>query len=251
MAPTTTKTTTAAAASPTRVQKLILIRHGVAKHNLPDPVTGNRPNLHDPALFDPPLVYQGKQQALEAGEKLRTWLLRTTQGAIELPELVVASPLTRCLQTAMYACGPGDVYTTTRSSSSSIYYCTELCREAFGMHYPDRRRPRSVLEHHWPNFVMDPNMTENDDAWKPDSRETLQDVGKRVAQLLTSVVQRSETYVVVFSHGVFLETALNLHCPQALDHGRKRVYNCDVFCVDCVSTTKNGQFLRLDNPQKI
>jgi hypothetical protein len=60
-----------------KIQKVVFVRHGIAQHNLLDPVTGQRPNLEDPELWDPPLAYQGKQQALEAGERLKIWW-RTT-----------------------------------------------------------------------------------------------------------------------------------------------------------------------------
>eukprot|EP00536_Pseudo-nitzschia_multiseries_P001727 jgi/Psemu1/250938/estExt_Genewise1Plus.C_220081 len=125
-----------------RVQKVVFVRHGVARHNLPDSVTGEMPNLEDPGLIDPPLVYQGKQQALYAGYRLQEWWQAKQPG--ETVELVVTSPLTRCIQTSTLLFFPGDRYTVERSSEPS-FFCTELCREAFGMHYPDKRRHRSLL----------------------------------------------------------------------------------------------------------
>jgi broad specificity phosphatase PhoE len=105
-----------------KVQKVVFVRHGIAQHNLLDPVTGGRPNLEDPALFDPPLVFQGKQQALEAGERLKIWW-HTTQLGGEV-ELVITSPLTRCIQTSMLAFLPGDCYTSEGRQEPS-FYCTE------------------------------------------------------------------------------------------------------------------------------
>jgi bisphosphoglycerate-dependent phosphoglycerate mutase len=125
-----------------RVQKVVFVRHGVARHNLIDPITGARPNLEDPKLLDPPLVYQGKQQALEAGERLRIWWKTTQLG--EDVELVVTSPLTRCIQTSTLAFLPGHGYTSERGKEPT-FFCTDLCREAYGMHYPDKRRSQSVL----------------------------------------------------------------------------------------------------------
>ena len=72
-----------------RFQKVVFVRHGVAKHNLPDPSTGNLPNLRDPILTDPALIYQGKQQALHAGQKLHKWW-NATQHENDV-ELVVTS----------------------------------------------------------------------------------------------------------------------------------------------------------------
>jgi broad specificity phosphatase PhoE len=112
-----------------KVQKVTFIRHGVARHNLPDPLTGQRPILEDPAWMDPTLVYQGKAQALESGERLRMWW-RTTQGGGEL-ELIITSPLTRCIQTTMYGFLPGEAYTDSRPEPRIV--CSERVREAYGM----------------------------------------------------------------------------------------------------------------------
>ena len=72
-----------------RVQKVVFVRHGVAKHNIPDPTTGKAPNVRDPAMTDPSLVYQGKQQALHAGHRLQQWWQTTQQG--NDVELVITS----------------------------------------------------------------------------------------------------------------------------------------------------------------
>jgi phosphohistidine phosphatase SixA len=128
--------------SSVKIQKVVFVRHGVARHNLLDPVTGQRPNLEDPALFDPPLVFHGKQQALEVGERLKMWRDSTQLG--DEVELVITSPLTRCIQTTMLGFLPGDCY-TARGRHEPKIYCTELVREAFGMHYPDKRREKSLL----------------------------------------------------------------------------------------------------------
>mmetsp|Transcript_32097 Transcript_32097/g.36046 ORF Transcript_32097/g.36046 Transcript_32097/m.36046 type:complete len:155 (-) Transcript_32097:293-757(-) len=115
-----------------RIQNVIFVRHGIALHNIPpDPPdsitttgTGECKHLQNPELYDPPLVYQGKQQALHVSKKYQEWCRSsryrssfTSQSkhhhhAGEV-ELVVTSPLTRCIQTAMLAFLPGDRYTTT------------------------------------------------------------------------------------------------------------------------------------------
>jgi hypothetical protein len=45
----------------------------------------------------------------------------------------------------MLAFLPGDCYTETEERQEPNFYCTELVREAFGMHYPDKRRNKSLL----------------------------------------------------------------------------------------------------------
>ena len=129
-----------------RIQMVAFLRHGVSRHNLLDPITQQPPRLEDPELWDPPLVYQGKLQAIEAGERTKTWWTRTLHGTAEI-ELIVTSPLTRCIQTTMLGFLPGDAYTNiTSKNGEPKIYCTELVREAFGQHYPDKRRDKSVLQ---------------------------------------------------------------------------------------------------------
>ena len=121
-------------------QTIVFIRHGIAKHNIVDE-HGRPPNPNDPELFDPPMVPEGKRQILETGERLRIWWHTTQAG--EHIELVITSPLTRCLQTTALAFLPGDRY--AREFPEPNFACMELVREAYGMSYPDRRRNRDLL----------------------------------------------------------------------------------------------------------
>lgn len=92
-------------------------------------------------------------------------------------------------------------------------------------------------------------MTENDDAWSPTSRETLHDINTRISTFMQEVPRFEETNIVVVSHGVWIECCLNMFCPEALEHGYKRVHNCNVFVGECVS--HDGKFARLQNVQRI
>lgn len=151
------------AISSATTKTIYLIRHGVAEHNVPDPQTGERPNLFDPNNIDPPLIRQGEVQASDLGEQLRKRGLVATNADNEMDvegannahnktiELVVSSPLTRCLQTAShifpsYYFKSDEISLKTSSSSPFLLNksCTTCChgdvREAYGMHYPDKRR---------------------------------------------------------------------------------------------------------------
>ena len=122
-------------------QSIVFVRHGIARHNLLDD-KGNPPNLNDPELFDPPLVLEGKKQAFDAGERLRIWWHTTQVG--EYLELVIASPLTRCLQTTALAFLPGDRY--AKDIPEPTIACMDLvCEAPYGMSYPDRQRPKDLL----------------------------------------------------------------------------------------------------------
>ena len=227
-----------------KTQTIVFLRHGVAQHNLLDERTRKPKDLKDPNLFDPPLVLDGKKQALEAGERVKVWW-HTTQAGEQL-ELVISSPLTRCLQTATLAFQPGDLY--SKHLSEPTIACMEVVREAYGMTYPDRRRSRTLLESCWPMVHFDPSMTVEDELWKLTERESVPEVIQRVNQFLHWLVQRPETNIVVVSHGVWIECCFYVHSPQTLANG-DRVRNCDCFAAECVSM--NGMFQRLQNVRRI
>ena len=92
-------------------------------------------------------------------------------------------------------------------------------------------------------------MTEHDDGWSPDRRETFGDIQHRISTFLETLSRRDETNIVVVSHGVWIERCLLEHCPEALDHGRNRVHNCNIFVGECVS--RDGKFVRLQNVNRI
>ena len=92
-------------------------------------------------------------------------------------------------------------------------------------------------------------MKEMDEAWRADSRENMNELGHRIFWFLNLLAQRPEENIVVVSHGVFIEACIHQYCPQTLDHGRRRVYNCDMFVMDVIS--QHGKFLRIDNAHQI
>lgn len=104
-----------------RIQNIVFVRHGVAQHNVLSR-DGRRPNLEDPALLDPPLLTEGKLSSVRAGEAIQAWW----RLGGERIELIVTSPLTRCIQTATLAFIPGDSYESTSATPSPpIMVCKE------------------------------------------------------------------------------------------------------------------------------
>lgn len=225
-------------------QTVVFVRHGVARHNLLDSKTGKPADVKDPNLFDPPLLLEGKKQAVEVGERIRVWW-HTTQAGEQL-ELVISSPLTRCLQTTGLAFLGGDRY--TKDLPEPTLACMDAVREAYGMSYPDRRRNRDMLQANWPRIHFDPTMPLEDETWQLTERESITDVMQRTNHFLRWLIQRPETNIVVVSHGVWIECCFYAHCPEALPQG-DRVSNGDIFAGECVSF--NGTFQRLENVRRI
>lgn len=169
-----------ATATITASKTIHLIRHGVARHNVPDAQTGERANLLDPKLTDPSLIRQGELQARVLGEQFRRrgqvvhnnsvndavvrcpaalndFCNRSTAQQQQQPiELVVCSPLTRCLQTAslIFPSHFEQTASAVTGNSTDMHILNRSCRvcchgdvrEAYGMHYPDKRR--------WEDFFM-------------------------------------------------------------------------------------------------
>lgn len=218
------------------------MRHGVARHNVPPRDTEKPPDHRDPVFWDPALVsYHGHVGAIHAGHDIRQWLLNGQNSL----QLIVTSPLTRCIQTAVLAFLPGDEY---YPHAPPPLHCKQEVREAFGMLYPDKRRPKSQLQRQWPQVYFEDSMTENDDAWSTDHRESWSDIQTRVDAFLQWLVQRPESVVAVVTHGVWMETLFRSHAPAVLQNGT-RVHNCDVYA--CLVRSENGSFIKIDRTQHI
>ena len=82
-------------------------------------------------------------------------------------------------------------------------------------------------------------MTEQDEIWKPTSRESWQDLEGRIDAFFAWIVTLPEENIVVVSHGVWIEACFRRYQPSVL--GSRRVYNLDAFGMECVSTTDTQQ----------
>ena len=90
-------------------------------------------------------------------------------------------------------------------------------------------------------------MVDGDIYWKETEREPWGDVHSRIQRFFSLLVNRPETNIVIVTHGVWIESCLNMLRPETL--GDRRVYNLDAYTCTCIS--HDGRFLRLDNVQKI
>jgi broad specificity phosphatase PhoE len=95
--------------------------------------------------------------------------------------------------------------------------------------------------------AFDDSMTEDDELWKPDQRETLEGVHERIHEFMEWLVQQPQSHVVVVTHGVFMECCLEYLCQGCLEG--KRVYNCDAYASECQSS--HGTFVSLHSVRHI
>lgn len=128
-------------------------------------------------------------------------------------DLVVVSPLRRCLETADIIFGPG----RTKDRPDLLPFLVhDLCRERHGEFYCDKRRSLSenrederwsdwdwdTQEKTWPSGTME--FRDEDEAWHPE-RETEEMVLKRAMKFLQWLSARPEKEVVVVTHSSFLK----------------------------------------------
>jgi broad specificity phosphatase PhoE len=104
----------------------------------------------------------------------------------------------------------------------------------------------------WPNVEFDAAMTEIDEGWQPDWRESIENVTNRIQAFFAWLAKRPERRIAIVSHGVWIECMLMHYCPHVLQYGQIRVYNCDIYSGDCLSVVSADKTeTRLENMRKI
>lgn len=146
------------------------------------------------SLQDARLDDVGVQQAWQLGQRIREARMAV--------DVVLVSPLTRTIQTALH------LFPEPRPTELH-FVAIEMCREAHGGHPCDQRRPLRELAKDFP--AVDFSLVETDeDTWhNVNRRETVKEVALRGDKFLDVLRARPERNIAVVSHGVFLETLLN------------------------------------------
>ncbi|KAJ4895538.1 Phosphoglycerate mutase family protein [Raphanus sativus] len=200
-----------------------LLRHGQALHNVE--AEKDRNALLSPHLFDAPLTDHGHQQVENLRERL------VLRGVLKRVELVVTSPLLRTMQTAVGVFGNEDRLHNMTSSPSIL--ALEVARDRNGVRPPDMRR----------NIV-----SEEDNLWRPDVRESEEEIFARGLEFMKWLWKRPEREVAVVSHGIVLQHMLYVFandCDKPIRHDLcKRFANCEIRTVVIVdkgmsSSTEN------------
>ena len=89
--------------------------------------------------------------------------------------------------------------------------------------------PLSQVKSKFPTVTYHPSITEHDTDWQPNVRETSHDVVQRIHNFFTWLSLQPHDNIAIVTHGVWIECTLLHYCPEVLDNGNKRVYNCDVY----------------------
>ena len=164
----------------TRTKYLLFFlgRHGNGYHNIAERYYGNIAwDCHFSALggdlegiinwSDAHLSKEGRRQAREVNS---FWKNQTSQQGqkMSLPQLYLASPLDRTLETADLTF---DGLLPNDGKLNAIVM--EKIREGTGIHTCDRRSNVEYIRQHYPNYNvdLDPSLTEEDEFWFADRRE--------------------------------------------------------------------------------
>mmetsp|Transcript_11375 Transcript_11375/g.26768 ORF Transcript_11375/g.26768 Transcript_11375/m.26768 type:complete len:332 (+) Transcript_11375:156-1151(+) len=196
-----------------------LQRHGQGFHNLICDMWREK-NLRidfdssDPDLnpvvreefLDPPLTETGRRQSKD----------RRIQCATLSPQLVIVSPLLRCIQTAKLsfvdhlpsANGKND----PKSTNYVPWVAHEGCREDLGLLVGSKRRPISDIVTDHPDIDFSAIDYDEDVLWETYGmrRETLLEQSERIYNFMTEYVRnRPEQDIAIVTHSTILFTLLN------------------------------------------
>ena len=167
------------------LKKLHCIRHGEGWHNVNFTLYG-RNAYYDRNKQDPSLTKLGIKQAEELGKK---WVEK------ENIELIVTSPLTRCIETM------NNIFEDTKIP----IVCLEYIREyPASLQYSNRRKNESILKDKYKNINF--SLVSNEDSlWDNNKKyETLNQLNYRTQMFENFIANRPEKNIAVVSHSTFL-----------------------------------------------
>ncbi|KAL1598931.1 putative phosphoglycerate mutase pmu1 [Paraconiothyrium brasiliense] len=182
-----------------RYKIFYIIRHGQGVHNVKYHEVGREEwdGYWSKLSGDGNVVWEdaeltpfGKQQA----EDIASFFGR---GEVPLPDVIFSSPLRRCLGTTEIAYKNTLATVGDTSDSSRRPLVKEKLRERLGVHFCDKRSTRSYITSAHPLFKIEVGFTEEDELWKADVRETLDEHMFRATQLLEDIFERGGDEVIV------------------------------------------------------
>ncbi|RLN54436.1 hypothetical protein BBP00_00008938 [Phytophthora kernoviae] len=195
-----------------RIKLVILLRHGEATHNATKARVGDKiweeEYENRPEFIDAPLTSHGQEQADSAAVMLEKQIAKC---GLKLQRIFV-SPLDRTLQTY------DRVFARLKDIPVSV---VELARETLGVVQCDRRKIMAPKQAAYPKLDFNHVASENDTWWKPDHRETNDEISERAAEFLKGVFYDcSESLTAAtsrfrYSPGFFIQGEPSHPLPEA------------------------------------
>jgi len=145
---------------------------------------------------DPKLTELGISQAKAAHD---AWIDEIKAG-IPLPESLYSSPLSRSVHTAQITFE--GILLNVAEDKLKQPLIKEKLREVIGKHTCDKRNTRSYIEKEFPQFDIEANFSEEDLLWRPDHRETEEELTQRLTEAAGDIfASDSATYISITAHG--------------------------------------------------
>lgn len=163
---------------------------------------------------DPQLTPKGEAQAKENHD---LWQKQLGEGA-PVPQRFFVSPLQRLCQTfSLTWQGLLDPNTPV--------VIDELLRETIGVNLCDKRSLKSVIHDRFPNFTIDPNVTEEDELYTENYRENLAEQSVRINQWLQKLFDSDDSKSDRLASQVILTTthAMTIRSFITVTHHREFV----------------------------
>ncbi|CAB9509952.1 Pfam:PGAM [Seminavis robusta] len=196
------------------LKRIHIVRHAEGTHNV-------NKEYSDMVNLDARLTEKGKEQCQRLAQKLQDASPSSALGQLlKNTELVVTSPLTRCLQTAMLS-----FPTLTDDNEKVLFVAHESIRETVN-YACDRRRPISELEKHFRDRVDFGEIEQDhDEIWesyvrrsqqlldKPKESAELHVVADRARDFFQWAKLRPEREMIVCTHSAFLRAFLSWGQP--------------------------------------
>ncbi len=164
-------------------KNLYLIRHGHSLHNELFHKIGVKA-FRIPATIDAPLTNEGHLQSIELGQ---SWPKKK-----EI-ELVLISPLTRTLETAMNIFGDTDI---------------PMVSEEFLREYPigedtcNKRSSLTLLKNKYPRIDFN-LISDQDTLWTSEYRETIDELEQRLDKMVKYLQNRKEKNIAIVGHSSY------------------------------------------------
>lgn len=187
------------------IKNLYLIRHGHSLHNELFHKIGVKA-FRTPETIDSPLTNEGHLQSIELGQ---SWTKK-----IEI-ELVLVSPLTRTLETAMNIFGDTDI---------------PMISEEFLREYPigedtcNKRSSLTLLKNKYPR--VDFNLKNDQDTlWTQDYRESIDELEQRLDEMVKYLQNRKEKNIAIVGHSSYFGQFKDNHIGY-IENGDEELKHC-------------------------
>ncbi|PPQ72225.1 hypothetical protein CVT24_002353, partial [Panaeolus cyanescens] len=196
------------------VKFFLLSRHGQGYHNVAESKYGteawdeydslrlsshwSKLNGDDEITWgpDPQLTPLGTSQA----QDIHRVMEQEAKEGLEAPHKRYCSPLTRAMRTCFI------MYDGVFDNASAVTVL-ENCREENGEHTCDKRNTRSYIASAFPSFEIEEGLTEQDELWDADVRETKAQVSHRARKVLDLVFEKDveDTFISITAHGGWID----------------------------------------------